>query len=1217
MFALMRRAAVLVVLCLLVASQAAVADEADRKAAEWAIGVGGLVRIDLGDGKKVQFNDVEQLPDEPFRIVDVNVNSKPIDDGDLALLVKTPSLRHLNLGKTAVTDEGLKHVGKIVGLEWIDVNQTRVTDRGLAHLVGLKQLAFANLQGVALTDVGLEHLSRLTAMKDLTISDSDITDDGLQHLAKLTSLERLNVAGNRLTDAGVQQLATLENLQMVQLARVLMTDVGLAQLAHSRKLKDVKITQTLVGPVGVEAFRRKRPQCKLSLDANDTVTSQGHNGSLLDRRMLALDEALSETLVDGMAVWQFERTVAAPGKPGTPVGRAGLVGAKPAGTTASLAPWTLDAQRTLLAVGYVKIEQSGDYAFRLAGLEPSPTLWVGTLEGSAQRDNSSSEFSLHLPAGYLPIAAAGYAGKGSLTVEWRGPDSDEFAPLPSDRLFSLPRRDPAATFETVERWPVTSTLPLPLPPPVAAPGSVRVSGLRTFTPVAIEQCCPAPLPSVLSRATVFAYPLHNLETVEKCSAIDVEIQRDTALYLATQWDPFYTSTDAGWLSKRQNSIDLSRDGWVHVGYLNFDDTGATRHYLYWRQCKAGERLSLRTRQYRPPVIIVPAEPSSDPLDVVPGSDLTASEAGEVLEAKFRRLFQTNRFDELEATAADYRKRRPSLRNGGTYMARLYEGIEPMGKTEEEWQHDLATLDRWMEAKPRSVTAHVAMGLFWLKYAEKVSAFGRRDNQQESQRQASERRQIAQSFVDRGRELEEKDSALHQLEMEIAVQNTPPFEEVERIIVSALAIDPADRGAILRAGKLYQHDPQQFSKFTHRVYELTRDAWGAAVYSQLVWDASIRNEPRFFDEFPVDWELAKRGFDEFIDRFPEASISAEGFAKLACYHGDREAARAAFLKFGESDGRVWYAKNYLAVWRLWARDDYLDGDQTEAFQIGNHGVKQLVWTADSDRIVITDSWKTLWLYNPQTHERLERFDMYGANLRAQLIPGSTSLLTSDYDGQLCEQDYTNGRTQHFGGSKRLTSMAVAPDGKLAATATGDPIVHLWDLEKHSQHGALTTKADINAVAFTDGGKTLVTGSKSKYVVFWDCATKEHHGALPLFEQPVERLCISADEKRLVVLAGMELSLWQLPERKKLATLELPKRYINELAISPDGTRLSAATGVFTPVAAGDVLVWNLETMKLAHTYRGHKARVTTVRFSPDGEQVASGSDDMTVRVWNVE
>ncbi len=86
------------------------------------------MRIDLGDGKKVQFNDVEQLPDEPFRIVDVNVNFKPIDDGDLALLAKTPSLRHLNLGKTAVTDEGLKHIGKIVGLEWIDVNQTRVTD---------------------------------------------------------------------------------------------------------------------------------------------------------------------------------------------------------------------------------------------------------------------------------------------------------------------------------------------------------------------------------------------------------------------------------------------------------------------------------------------------------------------------------------------------------------------------------------------------------------------------------------------------------------------------------------------------------------------------------------------------------------------------------------------------------------------------------------------------------------------------------------------------------------------------------------------------------------------------------------------------------------------------------------------------------------------------------------------------------------------------------
>ena len=74
----------------------------------------------------------------------------------------------------------------------------------------------------------------------------------------------------------------------------------------------------------------------------------------------------------------------------------------------------------------------------------------------------------------------------------------------------------------------------------------------------------------------------------------------------------------------------------------------------------------------------------------------------------------------------------------------------------------------------------------------------------------------------------------------------------------------------------------------------------------------------------------------------------------------------------------------------------------------------------------------------------------------------------------------------------------------------------------------------------------------------------------------------------------------------------------LAWSPDGTLLATAMGGLGGIDKGsntyDVWLWSADG-KLLGKLQGHTGGVQALAWSPDGETLASGSVDSTVRLWN--
>ena len=75
-------------------------------------------------------------------------------------------------------------------------------------------------------------------------------------------------------------------------------------------------------------------------------------------------------------------------------------------------------------------------------------------------------------------------------------------------------------------------------------------------------------------------------------------------------------------------------------------------------------------------------------------------------------------------------------------------------------------------------------------------------------------------------------------------------------------------------------------------------------------------------------------------------------------------------------------------------------------------------------------------------------------------------------------------------------------------------------------------------------------------------------------------------------------------------EHEKSPVRSIAFSPDGKTLASGSDDDT------IKLWDVATGTLKATLEGHAGSVNSVAFSPDGKTLASGSSDVTIKLWDV-
>jgi serine-threonine kinase receptor-associated protein len=251
---------------------------------------------------------------------------------------------------------------------------------------------------------------------------------------------------------------------------------------------------------------------------------------------------------------------------------------------------------------------------------------------------------------------------------------------------------------------------------------------------------------------------------------------------------------------------------------------------------------------------------------------------------------------------------------------------------------------------------------------------------------------------------------------------------------------------------------------------------------------------------------------------------------------------------------------------------------------------------------------------------------------------------------------------FSGHKgAVWSCMLDPTGSLAATASGDFSAKVWDAITGQKLWEFPHKHIVKSCNFSLNSKFLATGghegllriydltgdnpqkaeptvfSHDKVVIskcswwtddivlaagadgtirFWKMGQTEtpmHILQVDAEVRDMEICKVSSGKDVLTVAAGSKVFFFDLEDQKLIHRYPMPIHFREEggASLHPSGKKF---------VAGGSdlwVRVFDFETGTELECHKGHHGPIRCLRYAPDGETYATGSEDGTIRLWKTD
>lgn len=196
-----------------------------------------------------------------------------------------------------------------------------------------------------------------------------------------------------------------------------------------------------------------------------------------------------------------------------------------------------------------------------------------------------------------------------------------------------------------------------------------------------------------------------------------------------------------------------------------------------------------------------------------------------------------------------------------------------------------------------------------------------------------------------------------------------------------------------------------------------------------------------------------------------------------------------------------------------------------------------------------------------------------------------------------------------------SVAYSPDGQWIMAGTADGELRTWRSSDYQPDVIFAAHmGSMRSIVFFPDGEHFVTSGDDYTVRIWRDRTGQMLHVLHGHTGWVRTVAISRDGQ-LIASGGMDdrICIWRAADGALLHVLQEHTDAVWGVAFSPN-----PETPHLLASASADTLIhfWDAATGERLHTLRGHSHEIRCLAFNGDGSQLASGSLDKTLRVWQI-
>lgn len=294
--------------------------------------------------------------------------------------------------------------------------------------------------------------------------------------------------------------------------------------------------------------------------------------------------------------------------------------------------------------------------------------------------------------------------------------------------------------------------------------------------------------------------------------------------------------------------------------------------------------------------------------------------------QLRNLLKAEKFDDLEEIASRLREKKLRFKRGAWQLHDFYEflgrpwvGLRPLKE-----KGLFGVLDRWIAARPESITPHIIKARAYVSIARHVYGCDCTLKMTTEDRKVFvEKLRAASGVLEAAEKLTVKDPELNWLHLTVGTGLRKPDAEMDKLLSKGAAIEPGYYPLYTqRAISLlppWGGRPGQLEALAERAVEWTKKTEGQSLYAIIAGVVLQKEGPsKFLINHRFSYPRIKQGHLDFLTNYPESTFFLNRYCLFASLYKDKKTAKRLFDKIGNAwDKEVWNDERYFKKYRRWA------------------------------------------------------------------------------------------------------------------------------------------------------------------------------------------------------------------------------------------------------------------------------------------------------------